>query len=300
MPVGVVALFALGGVVAVWIDATFAPSLTPLAFGGGAPAARSVLTTVAGSFVTVGGLSLSLTIVVVQLVAGQLTPRAVRGLLDDRTNQLTAGTLFGVFAYCLVVLRAVRDETPAGPEFAAPLGVDLAVALALAALVLLLVFIHHVAESLQVSTICARIASETSDAIDRVFPRAVTSLDDGFEATVAAWRTQAEPEAVTSVATGFVQRIDVSALDDLGQATRVAIDVTAGAFVTRDPPVAYAWATGAGARDAAAGVRRAVVVGPRREMIGDPAFGIRQLADIALRAVSPGVNDPTTARTAIG
>lgn len=244
------------------------------------------------------GLTLSLTIVVLQIVAGQLTPRAVRGLLDERLNQVTAGSLFGIFAFCLLVLRAVRDETPAHPEFAAPLGVDLAVLLALAGLVLLLVFIHHVAESLQVSTICARIAGETLRAIDRAYPAPAPAIDTSFDDLVRAWAGHGAPVAVPATRSGFVQRVDLTTLGRDGDGARVAIDVPVGRFVTAGTPLGRVW--GGDAQHAATWVGDAVVIDRQRDLAADPAFGIRQLTDIALRAVSPGVNDPTTALTCIG
>ncbi len=298
LPAAIIAAFSLTAVAVVWFDEGSAVHLEFFAFGGGASAARSVLTTIAGSYVTVAGLTLSLTIVVLQIVAGQLTPRAVRGLLDERIAQVTAGSLFGIFAFCLVVLRAVRDRTPELPGSAAPLGVDLAVLLALAGLVLLLVFIHHVAESLQVSTICARIAGETLRAIDRAHPAPAPALDPSFDDLTSSWDRHGAPITVAASRGGFLQRVDLGAVGRRGDGAWLAIDVPAGRFVTAGTPLGRVW--GGDPQQAATWVEDAVVIDQRRDLEGDPAFGIRQLADIALRAVSPGVNDPTTALTCVG
>jgi len=119
--------------VAIQLDHTLGD--TDVGFGGGPAAARDVLAAIAGSFVTVAGLTFSLTIVVLQLASSQYSPRILRGFLADRITQLTAGAFIGVFAYALVVLRSVRSEPDA---FVPSLGVSLAILLALAALVVLL------------------------------------------------------------------------------------------------------------------------------------------------------------------
>jgi uncharacterized membrane protein len=155
-------------VVLIDIDRTSGPNGIDWAFSGDAEAARGILSTVAGSLITVAGLSFSITIVTLQLVAGQFTPRAIRGFLSDRVNQSVAGAFVGIFAYCLVVLRSVRAEDTDGTNgFVPALAVSSAIALALAALGFLLLFIHHMGQLIQVSQIASRIAKETLAAVGR-------------------------------------------------------------------------------------------------------------------------------------
>lgn len=138
-------------------------------FDGDASAARDVLGTIAGSLITVAGLTFSLTIVVLVLVSGQFTPRSVPAFLADRVNQTTAGTFIGAFAYCLLVLRTVRDadENDVG-GFVPKLSVSVAVALAVLAIALLLFFIHHLGSSIQASSIVRRIGFDTLAQVDRL------------------------------------------------------------------------------------------------------------------------------------
>lgn len=140
------------------------------AFGGDAEAARGILSTIAGSLITVAGLTFSLTIVVLTLVSSQFSTRVVRNLLADRVNQIVAGSFTGLFAFCLIVLRTVRDPQPPEPEFVPALSVSVSIVLALFSLALLLVFIHHMGTSIQAPQIAARVGRATLAAIEQLYP----------------------------------------------------------------------------------------------------------------------------------
>ena len=132
--------------VLVEIDRVAGTEGIPFAFDGDASAARTILGTVAGSLITVAGLAFSITVVTLQLVSSQFTPRALRSFLGDRTSQLVAGAFVGIFVYCLLVLRVVRGEDGEAEEFVPALAVGTSIALALLGLALLLVFIHRIAQ----------------------------------------------------------------------------------------------------------------------------------------------------------
>jgi uncharacterized membrane protein len=254
-------------------------------FPGDAQAARVVLSVVAGSLITVAGLAFSITIVTLQLVSSQYTPRALRSLLGDRTNQVVAGAFVGIFAYCLLVLRSVRVD------FVPSLAVTGAIVLGLVGLALLLVFIHHVGQTIKVDEICARVMRETMRAAERLYP-------EPFGAPEPA------PVALDGPAshlhldrTGWVRTIAVDRLAArLAEAESVEVLVVPGDFVTPGRPVAAVRPPGA--VSAEAGV--AFEISSERDLNQDVGFGVRQLADIALRALSPSLNDPTTAVTCVG
>ena len=255
------------------------------AFAGNADAARVVLSVVAGSLITVAGLAFSITVLTLQLVSSQYTPRAVRSLMGDRTSQVVAGAFVGIFAYCLVVLRSVReDDVPS-------LAVTGAIVLGLVGLALLLVFIHHFGQSIKVDEICARIARDTLSAIDRLYPERYGEP----ESTPEAFTGEATVLAVDRA--GWVRAIAVDRLaTEFGRARSIEMLVAPGDFVTAETPVAAIRPP-----DAADGrVVAAVEIARERDLEADVGFGIRQLADIAVRALSPGVNDPTTAVTCVG
>ncbi len=274
---------------------------TDVGFGGGPAAARGVLTAIAGSFVTVAGLTFSLTIVVLQLASSQYSPRMLRGFLADRITQLTAGAFIGVFAYALVVLRSVRSEPDA---FVPSVGVSVAIVLALAALVVLLAFIDHVARLIQVSNAAARIGAETRAELARA-SEGDSRLDEvEAEHLLQAWRGESPALQVRVPRAGYLRAIDVAAATRrLADArARIALLARPGDLVVPDEPVAEVWwDTGSGldGETVADAVLSAVHVANERDLRDDPGFGIRQLSDIAIRALSPSVNDPTTAVTCV-
>jgi uncharacterized membrane protein len=283
------------------VEADRALGETDVGFAGGASAARDVLAAIAGSFVTVAGVTFSLTIVVLQLASSQYSPRILRGFLADRITQLTAGAFIGVFAYALVVLRSVRGA----PEpFVPSLGVSLAIVLSLAALVLLLVFIDHVTKLIQVSNLAARIGSDTSEEIQRLAREDAQLGDAGGR--VEAWRSTGSGLAVHVPRAGYLRSVDVETLTQRLRPFRgrVVFLATAGDLVVPDEAIAEVWTseTELESRETQVidAVRGGAYVANERDLRDDPGFGVRQLADIAIRALSPGISDPTTAITCIG
>jgi uncharacterized membrane protein len=273
---------------------------TEVGFGGGPAAARDVLAAMAGSFVTVAGLTFSLTIVVLQLASSQYSPRILRGFLADRITQLTAGAFIGVFAYSLVVLRSVRSEPNA---FVPSLGVSVAIVLALAALAVLFAFMDHVAKLIQVSNLAARLGAETCAELARTSTGHDPSDDAEAERRVRSWRARGPALPVHVSRAGYLRSIDVGTITGRLADTqaRIALLARPGDLAVPDEPVAEVWwEPGTGADAVTAAVLRAVHVADERDLRDDPGFGVRQLADIAIRALSPGINDPTTAVTCVG
>lgn len=267
-------------------------------FPAGAPAARAVLTTIAGSLATVVGVAFSVTIVTLQLVSQQFTPRAVRGFLGDRVIQTVAGVFVGVIVYCLVALRAIEEgEEP----FVAGLTVTVAFALAVIALGMLLVFIHHVAQSIQAGEITRKIADATTAAVAELYPESYGQPElENADAIVGEWAREAEPTIVVfPVEPGYVQAIGDIPAALKGERFRLELVVATGDFVTTRHPIARVWTDGDG-DECARAIRRAVTIAAERDVHQDVGYGIRQLADIAVKALSPSVNDPTTAMTAVG
>ncbi len=303
-PAVIAAVFVALTFLLVEIDRTSGPNGIDWAFSGDAEAARGILSTIAGSLITVAGLSFSITIVTLQLVSGQYTPRAVRGFLNDRVNQAVAGAFVGIFAYCLMTLRVIRAEDTDGTNgFVPALTVSAAIVLALIALGLLLLFIHHMGQLIQVSNITARIGRQTLASVGRLYPKdfGERANDTPPERLLADWRSEGDPDRVHADRPGFVRRIDK---DRVGAAlpdeVRTHVAVRPGDFVTETVVAVEVWPAGSLDEESVEALRRAVEIESERDLEQDVGFGIRQLADIALRALSPGINDPTTAVTCIG
>jgi len=257
--------------------------------------AREVLATVAAAVITVAAIVFALTGLSVQLASSQFSPRVVRGFLRDRNQQLAIGFMVGTFAYALVVLRAVRSPER-GPEVVPVLSTVLALALTVAAVIGIIAFVSRTAHRLQSSELIRAVADETIEAVARQFPprgrgesRAVAQVEQPgpglrVRARCMGWVGQVSPEEL---------------LDVLPPGGTARVDVQVGQFVHPGRRICTVWSEIADEARIHRSVNRAFAIGASRTMQQDVAFGIRQIADIALRALSPGVNDPTTAQECI-
>lgn len=276
----------------------------PHTFDGDAQAARSILSSIAGGFITVAGVALSITIVTLQLVSSQYSPLALSTFLSDRSNQVVIGTLVGIVVYALLVLRVVRSggDNAVADEFVPRVAVSLSMLAALFGLALLVYFVHHLATSIQVTAIARRVAGETLDGITTLYPEPFAEREpDAADDLLADWGHEAVPGVVTSNGPGYVENVDVDeALAGLPQDTRAHVRVRPGDFVTDCDALVYLWPAERADDARANRVRAAVGINAHRSRVQDVRLGLRQLGDIALRALSPSLNDPTTAVTCIG
>jgi len=140
----------------------------PLLFGAGADGARGMMSTIAGSMMTVVGVTFSMILVVLALASSQFTSRILRNFTRSRVTQAVLGIFAGIFTYCLIVLRTIRSGDEGA--FVPSLAVFFGFVLALAGVGALMFFIHHIASSIEASSIIASVAQETIAAIDRLFP----------------------------------------------------------------------------------------------------------------------------------
>ena len=256
-------------------------------FGNDPAPAQTVLGAIAGSMMSVISIVYSVMLVALSLASVQFSPRILGSFVRDRVSQRTLGVFIGTFTYCLIVMRAVSTDPPWVATWAAAVGI----LLGLVCLLFLIYFIHHLATGIQVNNIVARIASETEDVIDEVYPRG--------DAAPAVPR--ATPVAtVIADGPGYLQLVDYDGLTALARqhAITIHVSIEPGDFVVRGGQLA----TISGARvsaEVAGACVAAFDLGATRTMQQDVAFGIRQLVDIALKAISPAVNDPSTATICI-
>ena len=268
----------------------------PLLFGAGADGARGMLTAIAGSMVTVAALIFSLTLSTLAQVSSQYTSRVLRNFMRDRANQLVLGFFVSIFAYCLIVLRTIRGGDEGG--FIPSLAVFMGLVLALTSIGVLIFFIHHMAIAIQASSIIRHATEETQAAITRLFPDPV-DLEHTQELPVPTARLRWQP--VPARATGYVQSLDEAELLALARqlAGVVRLEHGIGGFVARgaalvsvagyEPePVVLSEALTKQLNDC-------FTLGRQRTIEQDVGFGLRQVVDIALKALSPGINDTTTA-----
>lgn len=262
--------------------------------GAGPDGTRSTLTSIAGSVMTVAGVSFSMTIVVLQLASTQYSPRVVRNFRRDRLIQTVFGVFSGTFVYALIVLRTIAASED-GPPFTAPISVTVAMLLGGASMVLLVVLVHHVARTVQVSSILHDLHEETSETMEHLYPERLAEARDGsLGESPPPWRDERAWE-LRSKHTGYVQTIDARGLEHLHGAELVAIAVRVGDFVRRGDVLARVWPCDCEPERGNSDALASFVIGRDRTLQQDAAYGFRLIADIALRALSPGVNDPTTA-----
>ncbi len=281
------------------IDATFELKFVeqwPLLFGAGAAGARGLLSAVASSMITVAGVVFSITIVALSLTSSQYTSRVLRNFMRDRNNQVVLGVFLGIFAYCLVVLRVIRggDEGAFVPSLAVMVGL----LLAFVGIAYLIFFIHYISMSIQSSSIIASAAQETLTAVNQLFPKGLgddipEEADNVSEAALVeqAW------VAVPALTTGYIQRIDGDAILDFARERRtiVRMECGIGEFIVEGTPLISVADLGELDEVTTKKLNGIYVISHYRTVDQDARFGIRQLVDVALKALSPGINDTTTA-----
>lgn len=267
----------------------------PRVFGSGAAGARGMLSTIAGSMMTVVGITFSMTLVTLALASSQYSSRILRNFMADRITQLVLGIFGGIFIYCLIVLRTIRggDE-----DYVPSLAVFVGVVLAIGGTAMLIFFIHHIASAIQASTIIESVAKETLSSIDIQYPDADAGEGRCDESAIS--RAAPAPECgtrrVESARVGYIQTIDVAALMRIAHQNDAVVHIerAVGEFVVRGAPLASVSSRHPLPGKSTQALEAAFIVHRFRTIEQDARFGIRQIVDIALRALSPSVNDTTT------
>lgn len=280
-----------------WITAT--NGHPPIIFGGGPEGARGILQAIAGSVVTVAGVVFSITVVALQLTSTQYSPRVLRNFMRDRPTQLTLAVFMGTIFYALLVLRTVRSAGSDGEEAFVPgLAVTGAVVLVSVSLLMLIYFIHHIGSRIQVSSIIESVTTETIGTVSSV----ERTFEPMREQAVAGDLELERPRPVRARRSGYLQFVDIRALLRTAQEhdLRVVVLVPPGGWVQAGAPLfEIDGGGGAGDDELQDWLVGKAALGSQRSMQQDVGFGVQQLVDIAVRALSPGVNDPTTATQCI-
>lgn len=265
-------------------------------YQGNAEGARTVLSAIASSLITVTGVIFSVTIVAVQLASSQYTPRVLRNFSSDRGNQLVLGIFISTFTFSVLVLRTVRAAGGGREELVPRLAVTASIALLLVSVVALIYFIHHVARLIQVTHIIDRITRETVGNVHQLFPEHIGRADDSSPPDPRLPEHASIP--VCAARSGYIQFVHEDRLFALGSRERVVIGMVPkiGDYVLAGRPLAAVWAGGAPVdAELERRIRGAFVLGPDRTPHQDVEYGMVQISDVAIRALSPSTNDPTTA-----
>ncbi len=280
--VGLVAVDRSGAVPA-WLIAS------PWLYNGGASGARTLLGAVASSTIGVAGTVFSITIAALSLAAGQMGPRLLRNFTRDRGNQFALGAFLGTFSFALMVLRSVRTEGEGA--FVPHLALSVGILLALVCVATLVFFVGHMAGRINVDTVIGLVSED----VRRAMARLMLDAPGAGPPRDAHWRG-AEP--VADARRGYLRQLDRAGLAGWAAAhgTSLRLLVRPGDYVFPGAAIALASPPVEGAGDA---IRRATAVGGERASADDLEFAIRQLVEVGVRALSPGINDPNTAMSVL-
>ncbi|REJ81561.1 MAG: DUF2254 domain-containing protein [Planctomycetota bacterium] len=262
-----------------------------------AESARSTLVSISSALITMASVVFSVAMVTLSLTTSQFGSRLLRTFLDSNATQVTLGVFLGASAYCLLVLQSIttKEDQTFVPHFS----VGLAVASTVLAMGVFVYFMHHVATSIQAQSVVRAVADDLNDAIDVVFPERIgdhPEPDHNAPANLPDF-TAEDAIAVESHAEGYLQAIDGDALLEAARAHDVVLRLAyqPGQFVVHSTPLAHVAPAGNCDEELAEKVRSSFITGIRRTPRQDVECAIDELVEVAVRALSPGINDPFTA-----
>ncbi|NJC21420.1 putative membrane protein [Arthrobacter pigmenti] len=306
IPLAAVILSVVLAQLTTWLDRSvddrLPPAISGFLFGGGPPAARSLMEAIAASTITVTSLTFSLTVVTLQLASSQYSPRLLRTFTSDRFVHNTLALFLATFAFALTVLRTIRDDDEQSAGFVPEIAVTFSFLLVLATVIGLVLFLGHLSRQLRVERMLNDVREDFTTTVEEIGAH----QDGGSPPSVPTAAL-----AVKARESGFLVEIDGPALLELAQRFNAVISVQAppGDFLVEGVPFAQLWrAEGASVagftpdelNDVERAVANAVSIGFERNSVQDLGFALQQLLDVAVRTISPSVNDPTTCVHALG
>ncbi len=266
-------------------------------YAGGPEGARSLLSTVAGSMISVAATAFSITIVALQLASGNFGPRLLRNFMQDTGNQIVLGTFIGTFIYCLLILRTIHGEDY--NVFVPQISVTVGIVLAIASIAVLIYFIHHAATIIQASHVISEVSTDLDDAINRLFPEHIghpaAEHKRSFGEIPANFDSEAYP--IKATRSGYLQTIDDEELLKIAKSKDLLLRLKyrPGKFVVKGSELVMVCPGERVNQKLTKQLNDAFILGKERTEQQDVEFPINQLVEIALRAISPAVNDPFTA-----
>ncbi|MBD1939753.1 DUF2254 domain-containing protein [Microcoleus sp. FACHB-68] len=269
-----------------------------LIYTGGPDGARTMLSTVAGSMITVAGTAFSIVIVALTLASSQFGPRLLRNFMQDTGNQIVLGTFIGTFIYCLLVLRTIRGDDY--NLFVPQLAVTFGIVLAITSIGVLIYFIHHASTSIQSWHVIGEVSKDLNHAIDHLFPQKIGQGNPGqkqrwVDEIPVNFDKEASPVLATK--SGYLQAVDDKRLMKIAKSNNLLLRLKyrPGKFIVQDSELVMVWPGERMNEKLYGQIYGAFMLGLQRTEQQDVEFCINQLVEIALRAVSPGINDPFTA-----
>lgn len=265
--------------------------------------ARSILSTIATSMITVAGVTFSMTIVAVAFAGSQVGPRLTSNFMRDRANQITLGTFIATFLFCLFILLALFNANKEGiPQingqvFIPQISLLMAIIFTISSLVVLISFIHHIPESINMSNVIAQVGEELNDQISCQFP-----INIGKEHTKKSLDLSLlKKTLVESTTQGYIRILEGNSLIDI--ATKydfiIQLEVRPGAYITKGSALLSIYSSRKVDEHITQQCIDAFALGHKRNQDQDILFLVDEMVEIIARALSPGINDPFTAMTCL-
>ncbi len=272
------------------------------AYAGDLDSARSILSTIANSMITVAGVVFSITIVVLSLASSQFGPRLIWNFMHDKGNQLVLGTFVSAFTYCILVIGLIGVS---GGAYIPHISVSVGILLAAAGVAVLIYFIHHISASIHANTLVASVWRDLEKSIDRLFPEKMgheLTEDQGLRNEEDLPRDfDSRSGVVPSLTSGYLQAVNAERIMRLAKEKNVIlrIEYRPGKFIVRGSIVARVWPGNRVDDTLIREMSGVFVTGNQRMKEQDVEFSVHQLVEIAVRSLSQGINDPFTAMTCL-
>lgn len=267
-------------------------------YAGGPDGALTLLSTIANSMITVAGTVFSVTLVALTLASQQFGPRVLRNFMQDEKYQFVLGTFLSTFMYCLLVLRSVRVDKD--NQFVPHTSITIAILLTIASIGVLIYFIHHASTSIHAWHIIREISDELETNIDYLFSETFGDCtprhkQQWVEEIPIGFDQEAFP--ILADGSGYILTIDYNHLMKIASSKALLLHIKQrpGKFIVQGSEMVRAWPRERVNRKLTKQINKAFILGRERTAFQDVEFSIKQLVEIAIRAISPAVNDPFTA-----
>jgi uncharacterized membrane protein len=258
--------------------------------------ARSILTIIAGAMIGIAGTVFSITLVVLTLASSQLGSRLVRNFMYDKLNQVVLGTYVSSFVYCLIVLSSIKEDEDF--NFVPAISVIVALASAIAGIILLVIFIHHVSMSIQSDKVISDISDAMSKSIRKLFPDDIGLEEEKPVPDIDMLKQKyAFKQDVRCKRSGYLQSVDGDGLLHIAKENNyiIILQHRPGDYLVQNMVLCEVLCNEECSEEVNEKIQDDLIIGKVRTPLQDAEFSIHQMVEVASRALSPGVNDPYTA-----
>jgi uncharacterized membrane protein len=299
-PVLIILIAILLAFTLIYIDSvsTYEPGkMAQYLLTGSTDSARRVLSIISAAMIGVAGTVFSITLVALSLASSQFGPRLLKNFMYDRINQVVLGTYISTFIYCLIVLNSIKGNEQF--TFIPSFSVLFALVAAVANIVLLIIFIHHIAVGIQADTVISNISESLSGNVKHLFPQGLgkTSERDGEKDEKHLKKNLKYHASLKAYESGYLRYIDSDSLFQFTTDKNSLIELyfRPGDYLVEGMEIGVVYSDKIMDDDEQEKCNSWFLTGKERTPHQDTEYSIHQMVEIASRALSPGINDPYTA-----